>query len=213
MFVLILFLAVSSVYAGTLDLQIASRGPSETGTTSITPVKSVSVNPSEWLDLNIYYTGVTGFRLATLSTLITVTGPGSIDLVTEHKTSNDDDPTMQLTEPSSAWDSDLRWITAVTPGKKFILDYSMANGINGNGAAKIALDHLMFHCDGIGTVTITMENTTNSHAMNSLEYQISLPDNQNVPTFGGPVTITQIPEPATMILLAVGGLALRRFRK
>ncbi|MGA2916135.1 MAG: PEP-CTERM sorting domain-containing protein [Sedimentisphaerales bacterium] len=210
---LVLVLALCGlVSADLLDLKVASRGPSETGTTTITGVKDITINPSEWLDLNIYWTGTTGYKLATVSVLLTVTGPGSIDLFTQHLTSEDEDPTMQLTEPANAWDPDLRWINVLTAGKSIILDYSMASGISGNGNAKIALDHIMFHCDGGGDVIITMVNTTNSHAMNTLEYQVANPDNQFVPNFGGPVTIHQIPEPATIALLCLGGLLLRKKR-
>ncbi|MGA2916194.1 MAG: PEP-CTERM sorting domain-containing protein [Sedimentisphaerales bacterium] len=208
---LVLILALCGVVsAGLLDLKIASKGRSETGTTSITPAKEIAIYPSEWLDLNIYWTGATDWKLATVSVLLTVTGPGSIDLVTQHLTSEDEDPTMQLTEPSNAWDPDLRWINVLTPGKRIILDYSMLNGVTGNDTEQIVLDHIMFHLDGIGIVTITMANTTNSHAMNTIEYQPPNPHNFPVPDFGGPVTIQDVPEPATIALLCLGGLLLRK---
>jgi len=193
---LVLVLALCSVAsAGLLDLKVASRGPTESGTIPIDPVKDITINPSEYLDLNIYYTSNSPLKLASISADIVVTGPGTLSGMV----------VGTLTEPTNAWDVDLRWITEVVAGKHYIIDYSMNNGVAATGVAVVALDHLMFHCDGAGPVTITMTNNLDTNAGDTIETNMARLN------FGGPVTITQVvPEPATIALLCIGGLLLRK---
>jgi len=195
MLMLVLLLGVSSAYAGTLDLMISGSGTTLQTISPITPTKSSTVAPSDYLNLDIYYTGTAPLKLASISADITVTGNGTLSGIA----------VGSLTEPTGAWDTDLRWVTEVVAGKHYILDYSMNNGVAAvTDQAVVALDHILFHCDGAGPVTITMANNLLTNAGDTIETNMARLN------FGAPVTITQVPEPATMILLAAGGLFLKR---
>jgi hypothetical protein len=183
--------------AGLLDLQITSHGdgtvPRET--VPVEPTKEITINPSDWLDLDIFYTGTEGWLLASICVDLVVTGGGSIYI-------------DELTEPEDAWDGDLTVLTEVVAGKHYQLEFSLDDGVLGTGLPVIALDHILFHCDTPGdVVTITMTDNPSLGTGGTVETDFS---DMVTPSFGGPVTITQTPEPMTVALLGLGGLFLRR---
>jgi len=67
-------------------------------------------------------------------------------------------------------------------------------GLGTYAAGDTIFDEIDFHCEGMGDVIITLYET----------------DFVGAPVFMDSVVIHQIPEPATMLLLGLGGLFLRR---
>ena len=164
-------------------------------TTPITPTKEITIAPSEWIDLDIFYTAPAGWTLASISVDIVATGPGTLNLDT-------------LTDPTGAWDASFSVVTEVVAGKHYQVERAMLNGVAGTGAPVIALDHILLHCDDIGLVVITMTDNVNLPPQGTVEFDPGF--NPSTPNFGGPVNVTQIPEPMTIVLLGLGGLFLRR---
>jgi hypothetical protein len=193
-FVLLLVLAMTSLAsASMLDLVITSWGPGPDPVTQpIDPTKNIVLHPSEWINMDIFYVpeapGVP--PLQQLSVEISVNGPGTLDL-------------SDLTEPDGAWDAMFsEGVTEIDPGKVYTLRYNL--GFFGQGVADgIAIDHILFHCDGIGDVTITIRDYVKAGAG-------SQDAGGNITDFGAPVVIDQVPEPMTVALLGLGGLLLRR---
>jgi len=178
---LVLGITASIANAGLVELMVASQGPDSGSTTPIDPTNAITVAPSEWLDLNIYYTAPAGWLLTSISVDIVVDGPGTIFVVDE-----------DLTEPSGAWDPSFNKVTQIEGG--YTIERAMLNGLPGAGEPVIALDHILFHCDAIGDVTITMSNNMTTATGGTVETDwAAMPFAE----FGGPVTITQIPEPMT----------------
>ena len=58
------------------------------------------------------------------------------------------------------------------------------------------------HCDGLGDIVVTLTP--------AMGFGGSMDQNFEIPEIGGSLTIHQVPEPATMLLLGLGGLFLRR---
>ncbi|MBN1787713.1 MAG: PEP-CTERM sorting domain-containing protein [Sedimentisphaerales bacterium] len=87
-------------------------------------------------------------------------------------------------------------------GPGYTLDFEMTGsadgGALGQGVAQ-PLGTILFHCDGEGDVIISMVDV----------YTMDTGWNQIMPDFTGMV-IHQIPEPATIALLCLGGLLLRK---
>jgi hypothetical protein len=191
--VLMLVLGISSsANAGMLDLVIVSHGPGpDPVTTFIPPTKEITLQPSEWIDLDVIYTPYTDEGpLFQLNIQILVDGPGIIDL-------------SQLTEPPGAWDA------MFSPGVVGPDSMSFNWGFSGSGVADgVAIDHILFHCDDWPDVIITMVDFIYGN-LGSLD----TPPGGATPDYGDPVVVHQYPEPMTIALLGLGGLALLRKRR
>lgn len=204
--VLLLVLGITSVAnAGIIDIVIVSWGPGpDPVTTPIDPTKEITLNPSEWVNIDIIYsTDIETQWLSQCFVEVTLTGLASMYV---------DD----LTFPVGAWDTDPMYtpgITEVVANKQYLLQYSA--GMAGSGVpypGGIAIDHILVHCDGQpGEVIITIADAAVG-GIGSMENDPPGMIGMGL-TYGGPITIIQVPEPMTIALLGLGGLFLLRRRK
>ncbi len=220
--VLLLVIGIASMAsADVVDIQISSLGgvqeitdPWAVVTDPITATDSITIDPSQWVNLDIIYTDDgAGFGLISLAVDIIVTGPATLYKGELGPAGSN----TLLTFPAGAWD--LINAPPLQPPISFIgpyddgtyataadIDLSMSAGLMGVvGVPVVALDHLLLHCDGPGLVTVTVVDNPNSYAGGTFNMAMGTPG------FGPGVTIIQnIPEPMTIALLGLGGLFLRR---
>jgi hypothetical protein len=79
-----------------------------------------------------------------------------------------------------------------------------------NGTTPMA--YFVIHCEGEGEVVLTIgEGEAGLATFGSSQVYPNPPG--GAPSYGGPITIYQIPEPMTVMLLGLGGLFLLRRRK
>jgi hypothetical protein len=193
---LVLFLVfgmVSMANASLLDLVIVSRGPAPDQTVPIDPVKEITIEPSEWLDLDLVYTAgsAADYPMDNLSVQLTVQGPGILDMSALTNTE------LPVWDP--AWSEG---VTENVPGTDYYLQFSwglQGTGMDHDGAA---IDHILFHCEDYDDATITLEDY--------VVFGTGTVDFGGPVDMGDPVIIHQIPEPMTIVLLGLGGLLLRR---
>jgi len=150
----------------------------------ITPVSVITVYPSDTINFDIYLVTDEGAKLLTLDTVLSVAGPGDL-----------------------SWDS-VTWVynegmnllTQITPLKSVNVDTA---SFGAGMSAGILVDHFLMHCTGLGDVTISVVNS----AMQGGTFWFS-----GAPYTGGwgNAIVHQIPEPATIALLCLGGLLLRK---
>jgi hypothetical protein len=69
-----------------------------------------------------------------------------------------------------------------------------------------AIGYVEIHCLGVADITVSIAN---GQAFGGT----AMDDGVTTPNFGGPVTVHQVPEPMTVLLLSFGGLFLRRRKK
>lgn len=187
---------VNVASAGLIDIQIASKNG-----IPITPVKEITVNPTDSLDLDIVYTpdemslpGV--MAISKIMTKTPATG-GTFDI-------------SNLTWPTGYW-MNVGTMSKVTMLGNGNLLIDTANAQLGSALPGIVLDHFLFHCDQVGTVTISLVETTESQAMESLEWENDYSTAHL--DAGDGVIIHQVPEPMTLTILGLGSLFLARRKK
>jgi len=154
----------------------------------ITPVSEITIMQSDTINFDIVLdpTGLpTGRKLMAMDALLSVVanGPGTLNL---------DSPTWAYTEANL--------ITPIVVGKQYEVVSMAFSGM----AAGIVVDHLLMHCDGFGTVVISL-GPSYGQGGSFLDDGMT-----EYPGSWGSVTIHQIPEPITIALLGLGGLFIRR---
>jgi hypothetical protein len=189
---------VNVASAGIVDIVIASKNG-----IPITPVKEITINPTDTLDLDIVYTPdeISLPGVMSISKIMTKTpgSGGTFDI-------------SSLTWPSGYWMlvGSMSKATLLGDGNVLI---DAANASLGSAVGPIVLDHFLFHCDAIGTVTISLVETAESGAMESLEWAN---DYSTIHLDGGDGVIIHqgvVPEPMTLTILGLGSLFLARRKK
>jgi len=157
------------------------------------PFAEVKLQPDETAVIGIHGDGLTS---APVAAYLLVEGPGSIDGYTMiyrgSFASYEDFPTDALDAPP--FEETLRFLRQFL-GKPNVMDLSfitLANGVIPSAPLKdLLVDNILFHCDGLGDVTLTLISDDFTTVYDSQDIQ-------------------QIPEPATLLLVGLGGLILAR---
>jgi len=156
--------------------------------TDATGASEITVAPSDYVELLIWYT-LDSEALGGIDWEIGAAGPGTLAQPTITATGRN--PANDYVGPG--FDEGMQWeIAAVSD-----IGASLGQGI-ANPVATV-----MFHCDDYGLVTISGIDVYTVTSTN--------PRLQVFPTINGMI-IHQIPEPATIALLCLGGLLLRKKR-
>jgi hypothetical protein len=204
---LLFVLALANVAnAGYVDLQISSLGPSETGTVPIPPVKEIGpVIPSMWFDIDVVYYPDPGRSIFSISKEMVITGRSTMSI--GGQVSIPGAPLSLTWKPG--WNPDLSQVTILPNNGNPLLD-TVANDI-GSVALGIVLDHFLIHFEGCSKdlkILKLLENP-NTRAGESLET-----DGSEFFHLGeGPGIIIYDPEPMTLTLLGLGGLAILMKRR
>ena len=190
--ILVLFAVLAMTQAasgGVIDLWITSLDGAP-----ITPTKEITVTPSQTVDFDIVYSGTAAEgTLFSLDVDVTATGPGTITLA-------------NLTEGDNAWVVGYTMNNAIPGGFNFVR-VNDAGGSDGEPPL-LVLDHIDLHCDDLGTVIVDI--IENGGMGGTMTVDGSFVPILAPPSFGAPLVITQVPEPATIALLGLGALLLRR---
>jgi len=120
-----------------------------------------------------------------------IIGPGSISLGV-------DTPTDIIVAPFESWSLIVDGVTGKGIGV-------MAGVTFGSVDGKL-VDHILLHCDGYGDVIVNLTSAGSNHILTPEDRLLTAADL-------GSIVIHQIPEPMTITLLGLGGLALLRRRK
>ena len=188
--VLLTVLAMTSVASAvtTVDLIINSLNGAP-----IDPVKEITINESDWINFDIIWStddATTGWL--TMDLVVSVDGLGTLDI-------------SELTIPTG-WDTGFHYDPReIEPGKSYEFGEAQFNGYSG----EILLDHLLLHCDQGDPandvyVSVGLGTTFGGSAL--------LPGYNAPEEFSG-IVIHNVPEPMTVALLGLGGLALLRRRR
>jgi len=176
--------------------------------------------PSEWVDLDIVYTGNMPLW-STGDLYLTITGTG------EWCTDQDPFPLEEVWTWHEKFDEGYEPFPGFPlPGlhrlqriddQNLKIDIGGATGLNpsiGIQDGETLFDHLNVHCTGPGEIVVTLVPSTSTGGMVGLptywDGQLQVGDPEAV---GSSITIYNIPEPMTMALLGIGGLALIRRRR
>ena len=159
--------------------QVAGAGVIELTKDGQSAPQEITLNPSDWieLDIDLISGSQSGYDIG-----ITIDGPGSLDI------------------------TDINFPTTYTFAGKVVDDPAYDLRVSASvflepapQAPKVLVNEIMFHCDGLGEVTITLIAIKSTDGYDPLATIDTL-------------TIWQIPEPTTVALLGLGGLLLRRRR-
>ena len=86
--------------------------------------------------------------------------------------------------------------------------FSVTSFANGAGPGQVTIDHIGLHCDGVGDVIISVQAAGDVQGASVVDWWDIIDGRADEVNYK--MIVHQIPEPATMVLLALGGLLLRR---
>jgi hypothetical protein len=182
---------------GTIELFITSVGEAPDKTEPITPTKEITIEPSMWVDLTVIYNaGVDNGNLFGGKFDIHITGPGSfgpLDAIGHNEKFTFQDVQYATNDDTKIW----------------ITDGGFIFGGGGPEDGEMVVDNVLIHCDARGDVKVELSDDP---ALFELPGAVQ-GDGINVDPVEGGVIIHQIPEPMTLSLLGLGGLALLRRRR
>jgi hypothetical protein len=161
--------------------------------TDTTGASEIMVGTSDTIELLVWYTGESeiegGGDIQTFDFSVTANGPGTI-----------------LGGAITATARDIAYDMIFQPARDEVADIEIMGGRDDNGAVLAGLGNplatVSYHQDGMGDVLIGLADV----------YTFDQQWNLIVPVYHGMI-IHDVPEPATLSLLTLGGLALLRRRK
>jgi hypothetical protein len=206
--ILFILAAVNVANAGYVDLVISSLDGQP-----ITQTQEIYIFPSDVIGVDVVYTPeAQGWSIIAISKEMVISPQGSMTANLGVSISTPFNPGLIIWNPG--WHPDLSRITIISDPKQGkvgdpLIDI-VANDV-GSVATGIVLDHFLLHCEGPFDVLVKlMENPNTEVAWESLESD----EDWNWFHLGeGPgIIIHQTPEPMTITLLGLGGLAILRKR-
>jgi hypothetical protein len=183
---------------GTIELWIASVGDAPDNTNPITPTKEITIEASMWVDLKVvYHKGVDNGLLSGAKFDISINGHasfGDLGLIKHNSAfpATFTDVAFDPANDKTIWVTDAALFTGAQPESDVVWD-------------------VLVHCDADDPANEVRITLSDDDAL--FETAGGFGDPINVDPFGGGVIINQVPEPVTLSLLGLGGLALLRRRR
>ena len=193
--ILMLVLALSSLAGATnLDkvIQLSING-------EVAP-DEYTMKESDWITLDIMTLDPLGSMELDLE-IIPLDGQGHIEIAQGYDTFYDGSDGLGygyrdiIVAPFDGWSKVVDGVTPTGIGSIVGMTF------NPMGFSGTLVDYIMFHCDGLGDVMIQITDAGDNLRPDYSDIDQSLM---------GSIIIHQIPEPATMLILGLGGLLLRR---
>jgi hypothetical protein len=145
----------------------------------------LEIGPSDTIVIGV----VTDTTLLGLDAILEITGPATFVAAMS-----------SIDSAQYGWDPGFPIEPIGLPGK--VIEIGGGN-FSGNPGPRVG--YALLHCDDLGDVVVTLSGGQAHGGSSDINFQ--------VPDFVGRVTIHQVPEPMTVALLGLGGLALLRRRK
>jgi hypothetical protein len=142
----------------------------------------ITLEPSDYITLDIMVAD--GHWTDSIEIDLEIIGPGSITLP--------DPPESIVVGDFESWSIVVGGITPQGIGEIVGVSFGQVSGV--------IVDYIEFHCDGEGDVIVNITNIGLTQIDGSPITEADM----------GSIIIHQIPEPASMLLLGLGGLLLRR---
>jgi hypothetical protein len=186
------------------------------------------LNPSEWVELDILYTGIVPLW-SSGSLFVSIDGPGEwcgpdadtydppglpLDQAWTWHEKFDPDYAVEVPGVGTFPFPGIHRLAIHSPQLIEIGGSTDLNESLGIVDGEILFDHLNIHCTGPGEVIVTLTPSVQTGGLVGLptywDQGLFVGDDGAI---GDSITIHQIPEPMTMTLIGLGGLALLRRRR